>query len=301
MDFYDLFIKFFKNNFTYFTPPLNIPTEQYEIDLSIYLIIITIGLGLIGYIIKKLHKEHKLKSILAITLIGNLLGITLIVVNLFLTFLVLLYSHGRYTVLFQYKGWVAVIGYAIFSISLPYLISIIVNPKKRIKTSLNYIFFILIFIFVILTISVFLNFLDISLIPLSLVGIIGFFVIVINLGSISVLYLHAKNLVKKFQKRRIYLLVLAISVFTLDFMFSFLDLLLYIPNYNTFFMPFANILTNGNIDGLKTLFEYTILPITRIFTLLVSILLFYCSYFFPNFVQDLLGFLPPSMKLSNHS
>ena len=291
---------FFNNIITHVFPPLPVTEFTLIINILIYLSIVCFGSYLDIKSFSILKEKQKLKSFFGVSILALNLGIVFVALNILLTDIFFFMTNGYSTILFQEKGVVAAIGYTIYSSSLPYVVTNSVTMNEKVKNILNYVFISILLIFSGITFSVILSLAGIINFPLTIVIVIALFIIIVNILSILVLIIESTHTYSNINKTRFYFIILAIGMFTIDFIFNFIDFLFNYPQYVIIFNPIAN-LFNINPSELKLIFEYTVLPFTRIFTFALSLACFYLGLFLPIKLQVRLGLVSPVVLAIQYS
>ena len=295
-------ITFLNNSITNISPPLTVSKLTMASNIFIYLFIFVIGMLLVysSFTVLKSQKLTSNKTLLSTNygkaILFTLIGISLVSLNILLTDIFLFITNNTQAILYQNKGWIAALGYTLYNTSLPYAITITIKASEDVRSFLNKIFGLLIILFGSITIIVIISIAGITSFPLEIVSIIGVFLVLINVVSLIILSLESRTSRTPARRNRIRIrfLIIAIFIFTVDFVFNFIDFLLSFPQYANLFS-----FLGSNFIQYKLIFEYIILPSTRIITYGLSLLFFYFAYFFPIWLQEYFSLLPPSYKSQN--
>ena len=208
----------------------------------------------------------------------SVLGIIFLIFNFFITKLVLFLSNGQYSVFYQEKGLFAQLGFSMFFISFPFCGLTIINISdfsKKVANGLLIIVSIIVFFSFSLSILSIFGFIEFKL-KLAM-ALLAFLLSISLLTSIYMLYKETKYSFSKINKIRIRILILGLFFIFFDIVFIMIGFYIQVS------MPQYFNLWNNIIQ-----------PIQRFIFYSISITAMYLSFFFPMWLQQLTGVLPPS-------
>ena len=210
----------------------------------------------------------------------SIIGLIFLIFNFFITKLYLYLTNGEYSIFYQEKGIFAQLGFTIFFMAFPYCGLIIINisdkAKKITKLLLSVISIIIISSLVISLLSLFKIF---SFEQKITMGLLSFFLCLSLFTSISLLINELKTSFSKINKVRIQILIIGLVFILLDVLFIMFG----------FFIQYYSI-------DFFSIWNNVIQPIQRFFFYSFSILCLYYGFFFPLWLQEKTGVLPPSFS-----
>ena len=213
---------------------------------------------------------------------GSVIGLSIIILNFFLSFLWLYLTDGTEILMFNEKGMVAGIGFLLFLGLFPYASLIIVHMSdsaKKIATILLW------GTEIILSLALFISILSIfSIFPLNfdfvvILVLIGMAMIILLIITTILLIRESRTSFSKINKIRLQILVLGILFFIIDL--------------SSIVITF---LTRTSDPQLFVLWLHYVQPVLRFGTYTVTLSAFYLSFFFPLWLQKRTGALPPSFE-----
>ncbi len=257
------------------------PAKIHLYGLFLYLILLIVY----SYFIIRIRQNfieagHWDKGYFAKSFFMSVLGIYLLIFNFFITKLALFLTNGHYSIFYQEKGIFAEIGFSLFFIFFPFcgltIISISPRAKKIIKILLISISSIVIFSFIVS----FFALLDFITFHLKLfMALLALFLCMSLLSSIFFLFKEIRTSFSKINKVRLEILIIGLIFILLD-IFSIMIGFIIQADYPALFNFWNNILQ----------------PVERFIFYTISITCLYLSFFFPLWLQEKTGVLPPSFS-----
>jgi hypothetical protein len=208
----------------------------------------------------------------------SIVGIYMLIFNFFLTKLVLYLTNGQFSIFYQEKGIFAEFGFTCFFIFFPYcgltIISISPTAKKVTKILLVLISAIIVFSFILSILALF----DLITFQLKIfMGLLSFLLCTTLLFSIFFLTREIQTSFSKINKVRIKILITGLLFILFDVISIMLGFFIQI-----YFADVFHIWNN------------VLQPIERFIFYSISISCLYLSFFFPLWLQEKTGVLPPS-------
>lgn len=213
---------------------------------------------------------------------GSIIGLSILISNFFITHIWLYLSNGTEFLMFNEKGMVAAAGFLLFQFLFPYASLIIVHLSDPVKRAARIFLWTATgvasigFLIALLSVLNILSFEGQIILPLLLIGII---MGVLLTFTIILLFRESNNSFSKINKVRLRILVLGVVFFVIDL--------------GSILITFA---TRTGDPELFVLWLYFIQPAQRFITLTIIFSLFYLSFFFPLWLQERTGALPPSFE-----
>lgn len=255
------------------------PSNIHLYGLLLYVILLIIYSFFIIHIRQNfIEAGHWDKGYFAKSFFMSVLGIYLLIFNFFITKLALFLTDGHYSIFYQEKGIFAEIGFSLFFIFFPYcgltIISISPTAKKIIKILLVGISAIVIFSFIVSFFAL------LDLITFHLKLFMALLALLLCISLLSSIYFLAKEIrtsFSKINKVRLEILIIGLLFILFD-IFSIMIGFIIQADYPTLFNFWNNILQ----------------PVERFIFYTISITCLYLSFFFPLWLQEKTGVLPPS-------
>ena len=251
----------------------------YGLLLYVFLLIIY-GYFLIRIRQNFIHAGHWNQGYFAKSFFMSILGIFLLIFNFFITKLALYLTNGQYSIFYQEKGIFAEFGFSFFFIFFPFcgltIISISSTAKKITQKLLIIVSSIIIFSFIIS----FLSLLDVINFHLKIfMALLAFLLCASLLLSIFFLSREIQTSFSKINKVRIEILIVGLVFILLDVASIMIGFIIQ-ADYPFLFNFWNNILQ----------------PAERFTFYTISITCLYLSFFFPLWLQERTGVLPPSFS-----
>ena len=264
------------------TAPDQISSSQVHLyGLLLYFLLLIIYLYFLIRIRQNfISAGHWNKGFFAKSFFLSIVGIYLIIFNFFITKFALFMTNGQLSIFYQEKGIFAEVGFSLFFIFFPYcgltIISISPTAKKITKIFLVSISVIIGFSFIVS----FFALVDLITFKLKLfMGLLALLLCTSLMLSIYFLTREIRTSFSKINKVRIEILVIGLSFILLD-IFSIMI---------GFFIQYE-------FPNLFYIWNNVLQPMERFLFYTVAIISFYLSFFFPMWLQEKTGVLPPSFS-----
>lgn len=269
-------------SFIHQTASDQISTSQIHLyGLFLYLILLLIYTYFLIRIRQNfIEAGHWDKGYFAKSFFLSVIGIYLLIFNFFITKLALFVTNGHYTIFYQEKGVFAEIGFSFFFIFFPYcgltIISISPTAKKITKILLIIISTIVIFSSII---SLF-TLLEIITFQLKLfMALLALLLCLSLLLSIFFLSKEIRTSFSKINKVRLEILIIGLLFILLDVISIMIGFFIQAD----FPVPF-------------NFWNNVLQPVERFIFYTTAITCLYLSFFFPLWLQEVTGVLPPSFS-----
>lgn len=254
-------------------------SQTHLIGLLLYIILLFIYSYFLMHIRQNfINAGHWDKGFFAKSFFLSIFGIYLIIFNFFITKLVLFLTNGHYSIFYQEKGIFAELGFSFFFIFFPYCGLTIINISPRAKKVIK-------ILLVVITVIIFFSFLlsllaliDLITFQLKLfMGLLAFLLCSSLLITIYFLSREIQSSFSKINRVRIEILIIGLIFILLDVISIMIGFFIQLQ-YPTLFGFWNDILQ----------------PFERFIFYSIAILCLYLSFFFPMWLQEKTGVLPPS-------